>query len=320
MTSAQRGIMGIVMAMIRFGMRVAEDRHQGQRQDDQREREEDVHEALQVEIDPPAEVGAAHAQDGPEGGAQHRGAEAHQERGARAVDEPREHVAAEGVGAEPVRRRGRGEHGPEVHRHRIVGREHGPRTPPPAIITTTTAAPTAPSGRRRAKSRTARRPSAARRPASSARSDARAVDRAGVDGHARAYRYRMRGSSQAYMTSMTKFTTMKKPGHQHHEGLDQRVVAVGHRLHEEQPEPVQVEHLLGDHEAADEEGELERDHRQHRQHRVLERVARQDERLRRAPWRARCGCSPRAAPRASPSGSCGWPPPSSGSRRRAPAR
>ena len=59
MTSAQRGIIGIVMAMIRFGMRVAEDGHQGERQDDERERQEDVHHPLQVEIDPPAEVGAA---------------------------------------------------------------------------------------------------------------------------------------------------------------------------------------------------------------------------------------------------------------------
>ena len=59
------------------------------------------------------------------------------------------------------------------------------------------------------------------------------------------------------MTSMAKFTTMKKPGHQHHQGLDQRVVAVGHRLDEEEPEAVQVEHLLGHHEAAEQEGELE---------------------------------------------------------------
>ena len=51
------------------------------------------------------------------------------------------------------------------------------------------------------------------------------------------------------------------------------------RLHEEQPEAVEVEHLLGDDEAADEERELERDHREHRQHRVLQRVPRQHQPL-----------------------------------------
>src|SRR5258706_144424 len=34
-------------------------------------------------------------------------------------------------------------------------------------------------------------------------------------------------------------------GHEHHEGLGQGVVAVGHRFHEEHAEAVEVEHLLG---------------------------------------------------------------------------
>src|SRR5215470_18945412 len=68
-------------------------------------------------------------------------------------------------------------------------------------------------------------------------------------------------------------------GHQHHQRLDQRVVAMGHRLYEQQSEAVQIEHLLGHDQAADQEGELERDDGQHRQHGVLERVARQDQAL-----------------------------------------
>src|SRR6059058_2181277 len=64
---------------------------------------------------------------------------------------------------------------------------------------------------------------------------------------------------------------------EHHERLRERVVAVGHRLDEEEAESVEVEHLLGDDEAAHEERELEGDHGEHRQHRVLERVPRQDQ-------------------------------------------
>src|SRR5207253_2420809 len=56
--------------------------------------------------------------------AQERGREAHQHRGSRAVDEAGEHVATERVGAEPVRRRGPGEHRAVVGRQGIVGRDH----------------------------------------------------------------------------------------------------------------------------------------------------------------------------------------------------
>ena len=90
MTRAQRGIIGMVIARITFGSAVAEDHHDRQRQDDQREREEDVHEALEDEVEPPAEVRAGDPEDRPGRGAEHRGAEAHQERRPRAVDEARE--------------------------------------------------------------------------------------------------------------------------------------------------------------------------------------------------------------------------------------
>ena len=48
----------------------AEDRHDRQRHDDQRERHEDVHEALENEVETAAEVGAGHAQHQPCGGPQ----------------------------------------------------------------------------------------------------------------------------------------------------------------------------------------------------------------------------------------------------------
>ena len=102
MTSAQRGIIGMVIAMMTFWQRVAEDGHDGQGQDDQRKGQEDVHEALQVEVEPAAEVGAADAEDGAEGRPHERGPETHEERGAGAVDQAGHHVAAERVGAEPV--------------------------------------------------------------------------------------------------------------------------------------------------------------------------------------------------------------------------
>src|SRR5207245_8172915 len=46
-------------------------------------------------------------------------------------------------------------------------------------------------------------------------------------------------------------------GHQQHQRLGERVVAMGNRFDEQEPEPIEVEDLLGDDEPAHEEGELE---------------------------------------------------------------
>src|SRR5438093_10710889 len=95
MTSAERGIIGTMMAMMRFGIelpRMATSARASTISGNERntsimrEREEHVHHPLQIEVHASAEVRAAHA----EGRAQHRRAEAHHERGARAEDEPRE--------------------------------------------------------------------------------------------------------------------------------------------------------------------------------------------------------------------------------------
>src|SRR6266545_4960450 len=49
-------------------------------------------------------------------------------------------------------------------------------------------------------------------------------------------------------------------GQQHDHALDQRKVVVGHALHEQLADPVEVEHLLGDHQPADQERKLDADH------------------------------------------------------------
>ena len=96
------------------------------------------------------------------------------------------------------------------------------------------------------------------------------------------YRYRMRGIEPAVHEVHEEVHDDEDRRHEEHQGLGQRVVPVGDRLDEEQPEAVQVEDLLRHHEPAHEEGELDARHRQHRQHRVLERVALEDERLHQA--------------------------------------
>src|SRR5262245_1608105 len=66
-------------------------------------------------------------------------------------------------------------------------------------------------------------------------------------------------------------------GDQHDERLGERVVAARDRLDEQHAQAVQVEHLLGDYQPAEQEGEFQADHGEHRKNGVLERVAREDE-------------------------------------------
>ena len=267
---------------------------------------------------PPAEVGARDADQRAERRAEERGPEAppaarcaSRRSGATARRGRRRRcrASAAALGRRRASRRSRSSSG-------SYGARSGARTRRPAISRTMTRRRS-----RRAAAGGTNSATAARQPGRRPRRPAtlgQDLDRR-VDRH-RSQRYRIRGSSHAYARSTRKLTTMNDRRDQHDQGLGQRVVAVRDRLDEQQAEAVQVEHLLGDHEPAEQERELEADHGQHRQHRVLQRVAREDQLRPRAPWRARCGCSPRAAPRASPSGSCGWPPPSSDSRPRAPAR
>ena len=85
-----------------------------------------------IEVHPAAEVGAGHADAAtPSVAPRSGGAEADQQRRARAVDDAREHVAAEGVGAEPVlARRAAPSIARVVGRERVVRREDRRRRRP----------------------------------------------------------------------------------------------------------------------------------------------------------------------------------------------
>ena len=54
-------------------------------------------------------------------------------------------------------------------------------------------------------------------------------------------------------------------GHQENQGLHQRIVPAGHRLHEQQAKPIQIKDLLGDHEPAQQKGKLQANNRQDRE-------------------------------------------------------
>jgi hypothetical protein len=75
----------------------AESRDHRDRDDDQRETDENVHEALDKLVDPAAEVGADHAENIPGRAADERSGKPDEQGGARAVDDAREDVATEVV-------------------------------------------------------------------------------------------------------------------------------------------------------------------------------------------------------------------------------
>src|SRR5262249_163212 len=62
-------------------------------------------------------------------------------------------------------------------------------------------------------------------------------------------------------------------GEQHPHALDQREIVMRHALHEQLADAVEIEHLLGHDQPADQEGEFDADDRDRRQQRVAQRVA-----------------------------------------------
>ena len=182
----------------------------------------------------------------PIGGADERRGEADHQRGARAIDHAREDVAAVGVGAAPVlpRRRARGIAG-EIDRQRIIGRdpfredagEHHQEDDDEADRAERLLAAEFERWRCARRGLLARRVGAAMVMASGV-PDARIEHRVEqvddqIDQHV-------------------------ERRDQHHHALDQREVVARNALHEQLADAVQVEHLLGDDEAADQEGEFER--------------------------------------------------------------
>src|SRR5262249_11309960 len=103
--------------------RWAERRRHDQRQYQERQGLQDIHHALNDEIDPAAEVTGGEPDDDAKAASQHRRADPDRERNPRAVDDPRIDVATEWIGAQPVgtirgRERERG-----ICRERVVARE-----------------------------------------------------------------------------------------------------------------------------------------------------------------------------------------------------
>ncbi len=203
--------------------------------------------------------------------ADHRGhhhrAHADEEREARAVEHPRQEIAAELIGAERMAGRARRlEARREVRRERIVRRQ--PR-------------------RERRDDQHGRVSDEAQpllhEPGSftSAYADARVEPAVGeID---RQVHQRVDDRRERH-------------GRQHH-----REVAVEQRLHGEPAEPGPREDRLGDHGAAQELAGLEPGQGHDRDRGVAQRVLADHPALARGPWRARSGCTPRPGPRAPPS-------------------
>ena len=103
-TRAARGMIGIEMAMITLWSDGPERGRHHERQHEQRQPLQDVQDPLGDQIGLAADVAGQQPDDAAEHRAQERRGDAHDQRDARAVDDPRVDVAAEMVGAEPVLR------------------------------------------------------------------------------------------------------------------------------------------------------------------------------------------------------------------------
>ena len=261
-------------------------------------------------VDPAAEIGRGDAEDGAERRADERRGEADHQRGARAVDEARADVAAVRVGAAPVL----------------------PATAPPA------------SRRSRSSADRRARPSGEKMPANIISDDddearprraaaggmnsttaSRGADgvAAGAGGDRRSWRVTRTGCADRAPRRAgrpARLTKTKKAAI----SITMPWISVkslrADALHEQLADAVEVEHLLGHDQAADQEGELEADHGDRRQQRVAQRVARDHELLVHALGARGADVVLAASPRAATSASCASPPRSSGSRPRAPAR
>ena len=98
-----------------------------------------------------------------------------------------------------------------------------------------------------------------------------------------------------------------------------RIVAAADRLDQPLADAGPGEDRLGQDRAGEQHADLQADHRDDRDQRVAQRVDADDAAAATGPWRARCGRSPRPAPRASPSASCARSPPAGSCRARSPA-
>ena len=89
-----------MIARITFSVPVPRIDTHRQRHDDQRERHEDIHDALEDEVEQPAEIGAGDPQNEAKEAADRRRGETDEQRRAGAVNDAGIDIAAEHVGAE----------------------------------------------------------------------------------------------------------------------------------------------------------------------------------------------------------------------------
>ncbi len=109
--------------MITLWMRRAQRGRHHEGQHEQRQPLEDVEQALGDQIRLAAGVAREQSDDAAQHRAQQRGAQAHDERHAGAVHEPRVHVAAQVIGAEPVLLARLGQRRGGLRGDGVVGRE-----------------------------------------------------------------------------------------------------------------------------------------------------------------------------------------------------
>ena len=146
MTRATYGISGMAIAMIVFVERGPERGRHHQRQNQQRQRLQNIDDALRDEIDPAAEIAGSRPITTPSDAAEQRRADADRERDARAVDDAAVDVAAHEIGSPAnARRSAAPSDSARVGRQRIVD---GDETANNAAKTNTAMmiAPAAPSG------------------------------------------------------------------------------------------------------------------------------------------------------------------------------
>ena len=102
MTRATVGISGIAIAMITFGKRRPQRCRHHQRQHQQRQRLQNIGDALEHQVDPAGQITRCETDDHADRRAQRGRADADGERNARAVDDPAPDIAAERIRAHPV--------------------------------------------------------------------------------------------------------------------------------------------------------------------------------------------------------------------------
>ena len=88
---------------------------------DDREREQDIDEALNPVVYPSAKIGGGDAENGADRGAHQGRCKSDHQRRARSVNDPRENIAAKGIRTQPVIPGRRGKNGGKIDAERVVG-------------------------------------------------------------------------------------------------------------------------------------------------------------------------------------------------------